>query len=145
MQEVERFFINYNEQAGKSFRPLELMTAAQALKQIQKAQDNASPTRLIQFLLPLYDQKKKPFLKNYYTAVENKLTERFGGVTIYKQSPASGLWKKGNKRTVTDDLVVFEVMAGDVDGLFWKKYKTSLQKKFSQEDIVIRQSEIGLL
>lgn len=38
VQEIERFFINYNEQAGKQFRPLSWMPGAEALKTVREAQ-----------------------------------------------------------------------------------------------------------
>lgn len=145
MQEIERFFINYNDQAGKRFRPLQLLQADPAIKLIQNAQENAEPTQLVQLLLPQSGRDGKPFPERYYSAVRKKLTEKFGGVTIYSQAPATGLWKADEEHVETDRLIIFEVMVSCIDKAFWTRYKESLQKTFSQQEIAIRRSEIGLL
>jgi hypothetical protein len=38
---------------------------------------------LIQLLLPLYDNEKRPFTRLDFDSVRKDLTERFGGVTAF--------------------------------------------------------------
>lgn len=145
MQEMERFFINYNDQAGKEFKPLKWMQSSEAIKWVKKAQANAEPTKLLQMLLPLYDNRGHAFSPKFYSAVKKKLAEKFGGVTMYAQAPASGLWKETADKLVKDQVVVYEVMTSAIDALFWKDYKEHLQKQFRQAELVIRGLDIGLL
>ena len=49
---------------------------------------------LVQLLLPLYDNEGRGFGETPFAAVREELTRRFGGVTAYMRSPATGLWKK---------------------------------------------------
>ena len=93
-QELEQFFINYNAQAGKNFKPLEWIQPDQAIRTIDKARDQAEPSKLIQLFLPLYDDAGIVFPEKYYAAVKKKLIARYGGVSIYKNAPVSGLWKR---------------------------------------------------
>ena len=145
VQEIERFFMNYNEQAGKKFKPLRWMQSAEALKAVQHAQSHQQPTKLVQLLLPLYDKDGRPFPEKLYTAVTKKLTQKFGGITMYAQSPASGLWKEAADTLVKDKVMVYEVMTADIDTAFWKTYKETLEKQFQQTALVMRSMEIGLL
>ena len=86
-------------------------------------------TSLVQFLLPVYDER-----------VARELTERFGGLTAYARSPASGLWKDSGE-TRHDDIVVYEVMAEELDAQWWKDYRRSLEKRFAQDELVVRAQE----
>jgi len=113
--------------------------------------------------------------------------QRFHGLTVYARDSADGFWREDGKRTVHDDVVVFEVMIDDVDkSLFkicsergkaeargggvqmstlstgasalpravrfrtgskkwWRDYRRLLEKKFSQETLIVRAQEIFLL
>ena len=94
-------------------------------------------SHLIQLLLPLYDNEARRFPKPLYDAVARELTERFGGLTAYAQSPASGLWKESGE-TRHDDIVVYEVMAEELDGQWWKEYRRNLESRFAQDELVVR-------
>ncbi len=48
---------------------------------------------LIQILLPLYDNNKQAFDKSLFDKVRDDLKNVFGGVTLYRNSPAEGAWK----------------------------------------------------
>lgn len=65
---------------------------------------------LIQLLLPLYDGDDKPLPKNIFEEVSIYLTEKYGGLTSFVRSPAIGLWKEMEHKTVRDDIVIYEVM-----------------------------------
>jgi inorganic pyrophosphatase len=145
MQEIERFFMNYNEQAGKTFRPVKRIQAPKAMKLIDEARKDSKSSSLIELFLPQFDSNSKPFPERYYTAVKKKLTEKFGGVTVHSQSPAQGLWKNDEEHTVSDTLIIFEVMVSEIDTAFWKRYKASLRKTFLQDEIIVRRMKIGLL
>ncbi len=145
MEEIETFFINYNQQAGKQFKPLEWMSAHKAVKVLETALGNAVPYMLIQLLLPLCDEAGQAFPEKYYTAIKKKLTEKFRGVTAYIQSPATGLWRESAQKTTSDKLIIYEVMVSEIDTSFWKSYKAQLEKQFRQKELIIRRSKIGLL
>ncbi len=89
---------------------------------------------LVQLLLPRYDQ-----------AVGRELTERFGGVTAYARAPAKGEWKPAPGETVRDDIVVYEVMVDELDRAWWAAYRGELERRFQQEELVVRAHPIERL
>ena len=93
---------------------------------------------LVQLLLPLYDNDKKPFSRADFETVRQDLTQKFGGVTAFQRSPAVGLWKEGEDDVSRDDVVMFEVMTENLDEGWWKEYRESLQRRFRQEELVVR-------
>lgn len=92
---------------------------------------------LIQFLLPLRDNEHRPFARADFERVRAELTERFGGVTAFLQSPASGAWKDEGE-TTHDELLLYEVMTDALDRAWWKGYRAELERRFRQEAIVVR-------
>lgn len=96
-------------------------------------------------MLPLNDERGDPFPQKHYTAIQQKLIGKFGGATLYTRSPASGLWKDEDNQLVRDQVIVFEVMVPLIDTDFWKEYRQSLEKTFTQDQIIIRRLETGLL
>jgi hypothetical protein len=92
---------------------------------------------LIQFLLPLYDNERRPFPRADFERVRAELTERFGGVTAFLQSPATGAWKNEGE-TTQEPVVLLEVMADTLDRGWWKGYRAELERRFRQEAIVVR-------
>lgn len=92
---------------------------------------------LIQLLLPLYDNDQKPFSPELFARVKAGLTEEFGGLTAYTRSPAEGQWKD-SERDVRDEIVVYEVMADEIDADWWGRYRQMLEKSFSQDEIIVR-------
>ncbi len=100
---------------------------------------------LVELFLPLRDNEDRPFAHAEYEAVERELTDRFGGVTAYPRAPATGLWKTSPRETVRDELVVYEVMAKDLDAAWWGEYRERLEQVFRQDRILVRGREIDLL
>jgi hypothetical protein len=100
---------------------------------------------LVQILLPLYDAGGKRFGRRDFDRVARELNERFGGVTLYARSPATGLWKKRAGQTARDDVVVCEVMAGTLEARWWKQYRHNLEHVFAQEKLIVRAQHIRLL
>src|SRR3954451_4627059 len=100
--------------------------------------------QLIQILLPLYDNAGEPLPPELFSDVRQELADRFGGLTTYSRAPAQGLWKDEGE-THHDDIVVFEVMAAELDAARWRDYRRTLETKFRQRELVIRAQDIALL
>ncbi|MBV8326653.1 inorganic diphosphatase [Chryseobacterium sp.] len=145
LDEIKNFFVNYNDQEGKEFTPIELIPCKKAYKAIEQAKSTQEPTRLVRVFVPLSDAEGKAFPGKLYKEINKKLTADFGGVTVYSQSPANGIWKDKKDKEVKDHIIIYEVMIPEIDRKYWKAYKQKLEKRFRQRDIIIRQSEIGLL
>ncbi len=99
---------------------------------------------LIQILLPLADNAGRRFDGAAYGRVRTELAERFGGITSFTCAPAHGVWKEGG-HTSHDDIVVFEVMARELDHPWWERYRAELERRFEQETIVIRSIKVEML
>jgi hypothetical protein len=100
--------------------------------------------QLIQILLPLYDNAGEALPGELFTQVRQELADRFGGLTTYSRAPAHGLWQDEGE-THHDDIVVFEVMAAELEAAWWRDYRRALETKFRQREIVIRAQETLLL
>jgi hypothetical protein len=100
---------------------------------------------LVQILLPLYDASGRAFARGMYDAVARELTEKFGGLTAYVRAPAAGLWEEEPGRTRRDDIVVYEVMADTLDPAWWRAYRVDLERRFVQDEIVVRTHAIERL
>lgn len=73
--------------------------------------------------------------------LEKELVERFGGVTLYVNSPARGLWDAG-ARVEDDTIVVAEVMVEELDREWWVGYRAALELSFDQDEILIRATPV---
>ena len=100
---------------------------------------------LVQILLPLYDNVQDPQPPDQFRRVRKELTERFGGLTVYTRAPAEGMWKLNDNETTRDDIVIFEVMANQLDPTWWREYRHELEARFRQEVILIRAQQTQLL
>ena len=100
---------------------------------------------LVQILLPVYDDAGKRFAGKLYSEVARELTERFGGVTAYSRAPAKGLWKPAPQRTTRDDIVVYEVMVNALETPWWQRYRVALERRFRQDELVVRAHAIRRL
>ena len=101
--------------------------------------------RLIQILLPLYDNAGRAFPKQLVDHVRQELTDTFGGVTLYLRSPAVGAWESESGIICRDDVILVEVMVEAVDEAWWTAYRQKLEQRFSQEKIVIRATDVDIL
>ena len=93
---------------------------------------------LVQLLLPLYDNEGRAFPSGHYAGVRATLTDRFGGLTAYTRAPAQGLWSESDGPPKRDDIVVYEVMTDTLDRAWWADFRRSLERRFAQEELVIR-------
>jgi hypothetical protein len=92
---------------------------------------------LIQILLPRADNAGQPFAREDFDRVKEELAADFEGVTAFLQAPAEGLWREGGQ-TDNDDIVIFEVMAEEIDLQDWRRRRTELERRFRQEKVIIR-------
>lgn len=101
--------------------------------------------RLVQILLPLYDNAGQPFAKSQFEEVRRELTEIFGGVTLYLRSPAVGAWEKESGDVRRDDVILVEVMVEATDAAWWARYREELERRFRQERLLVRAIDVGVL
>lgn len=100
---------------------------------------------LVHILLPLNDNTGKKLPKKLFRAVADELTEKFGGLTAHTRAPAEGLWKDESSEAEKDEIVIYEVMAEELDEVWWAKYRKQLEKRFKQEKVIVRAQEIRVL
>jgi hypothetical protein len=93
---------------------------------------------LVQILLPLYGRDRTRFPRAAFERVATELTERFGGMTAYANSPARGLWEDGAGHAERDDIIVHEVMTESLDEAWWAAYRSALEARFRQDQVVVR-------
>ena len=74
--------------------------------------------------------------------MRKELTQKFGGVTVYSQAPAEGLWKPESGKTIRDEVVLFEVMTDRLAKRWWKEYRSELEERFEQAEILIRAQKV---
>ncbi len=76
--------------------------------------------------------------------VASSLIASAGSRRIHTRPPRAFGKKRGN-RQLKDEMVIFEVMAPQLDAGWWKQYRQGLEARFRQETIVVRAQEIQLL
>ena len=99
---------------------------------------------LIQLLLPLYDNEGVPFRAEHFRPIRDELANRFGGLTAFTRAPAEGVWQDDGTRH-HDDVIVYEVMTEELDRDWWHGYRSTLERKFRQDVIMIRAHAVELL
>jgi len=100
---------------------------------------------LVQMLLPLYDPAGGRFPHTHFSAVREELTRQFGGMTAYLRSPAEGTWREPGGSIDRDEMVMCEVMVGELDRAWWSAYRKELEQRFKQEELVVRASALEKL
>lgn len=100
---------------------------------------------LIQFLLPLRDNEGVAFGQAAFDRVTAELTEHFGGLTTYLRAPAEGAWCEPGGALDRDQVVIFEVMAERVERDWWAAYRTGLEQRFRQQQVLVRASAVEVL
>ncbi|TLX55730.1 hypothetical protein DN824_17900 [Stutzerimonas nosocomialis] len=99
----------------------------------------------IQLLLPLYDNDGQALPRALFADVRDELVERFGGLTAYTRAPASGVWLEEGQHPVHDESVIYEVMASTLERDWWAGYRATLERRFRQEEMVVRAQQVTLL
>ena len=94
---------------------------------------------LIQILLPIHARDGTPLPNDMFARVRAELTERFGGVTAYSRSPATGLWKREEDDAIErDQVIMVEVVTDAFDREWWQNYREQLEVRFGQEEVHAR-------
>jgi hypothetical protein len=81
---------------------------------------------LIQMLLPLTSVDGVAFSDDVLGQTRDELIQRFGGLTAYLRSPASGAWTSPEGRVEQDRVVMIEVLAQTFDRTWWRGYAATL-------------------
>ena len=97
---------------------------------------------LVHLLLPLRTRTGAEVSPEHFAAVRSELTERFGGVTAYTRSPATGLWKSSDAEVQRDQVIMIEVVVDVFDREWWAQYRERLEVAFDQEEIHARATAI---
>ena len=100
---------------------------------------------LIQILLPTHTRDRVPVASEQIARVRVELTERFGGVTAYSRSPATGLWINENETIERDQVIMVEVVVENFDRAWWASYRRELETRFEQEEIHARALALELI
>ena len=100
---------------------------------------------LVQLLLPLYDNGGRRISPEQFAQIRDELTHRYGGVTAYLRSPAQGTWKQGSGEVGRDEIVMCEVMVQDLDRDWWSAYRSTLERRFGQQEMVVRATPLERL
>jgi len=93
---------------------------------------------LVQVLLPTHRRNGTPVASEEFARVRVELTERFGGVTAYSRSPATGLWKRDDEGIERDQVIMIEVVVDVFDREWWAHYREQLETRFGQEEVLAR-------
>lgn len=93
---------------------------------------------LVQLFLPLRDKAGHAFPRSHYDTVRTELTDLFGGVTAFVRAPAAGAWQDEDGTVQRDEVVLVEVMAAQVDHGWWAAYREQLQRRFDQDEVLVR-------
>jgi hypothetical protein len=93
---------------------------------------------LVQLLLPLRDNAGAPFPRAEFERVRTELAARFGGVTAYLRTPASGAWTDEQGGVARDEVVMVEVMVPALDRGWWQAYRGELERRFRQDELFMR-------
>jgi hypothetical protein len=74
--------------------------------------------------------------------VNSELKDKFGGFTVYSRSPAEGIWKEDGGDTISDQVLVYEVLTHNADNNYFKELRPRLEKRFEQTEILILLSQV---
>jgi hypothetical protein len=100
---------------------------------------------VVQLYLPLEKPDGTPVSPAIFERTKAELTDRFGGVTAFLQSPADGAWKPSGGEVVHDRVAIFEVMVEDVDTAWWRTYRAGLEQELEQDQILARLFQVSVL
>jgi hypothetical protein len=100
---------------------------------------------VVELFIPLEKPDGTPTPPATFERIKSELTERFGGVTSFLQSPAEGAWKPRSRGVIHDRVAIFEVMVRDVDTVWWRSYRQQLEAELEQEVILARLYQVTVL
>ena len=100
---------------------------------------------LVEIFLPQRDNEGREFRSALFSKVREELLERFGGMTAFTRVPVEGLWNTHQAGRSHDAIVIYEVMLQQLDRPWWESYKAELERRFAQEEMVIRVSRVDVI
>jgi len=100
---------------------------------------------LIQILLPARGSDEAVADDVSLSRTRDELVREFGGLTAYLRSPASGVWTSPEAGVEEEAMVMVEILADAFDVGWWRSYAETLKRRFSQETMLIRASEVHVL
>lgn len=95
---------------------------------------------VIEIFLPLKRNDGSDQPRTLFAGVREELVERFGGLTAFSRAPAEGLWADEGGGVDRDQIVIFEVVADELDRHWWTDFRQRLEQDFAQDEILIRAS-----
>jgi hypothetical protein len=93
---------------------------------------------LVQLLLPVRMRDGSEAPAELLAEVRDELTSRFGGVTAYSRSPATGMWKRTDAEVERDQVIMVEVVVDAFDRDWWRQYREQLERRFGQDEVHAR-------
>ena len=93
---------------------------------------------VVEIFLPLTRGDGSPQPAGRFAALRAELVERFGGLTAFTRAPAVGLWEDEGERVERDEIVIFQVMAEDIDHGWWAGLRERLEREFAQDEVLVR-------
>ena len=93
---------------------------------------------LVQLLLPVCDNQGRPYARALFDRIRSELTERFGGVTLYRRAAAEGTWKDPAGGVDDDPVIMAEVMCESLERDWWSRYRAQLARELGQKELVAR-------
>ena len=99
---------------------------------------------IIEIFLPLDTRTGRAVDLDLIEGIVKGLADRFGGATAFTREPAEGLWKR-ETTMVRDRVVIVEVVAEEVDEVWWHEYRKRLEAEFEQDRVLIRVTPCRLL
>lgn len=100
---------------------------------------------VVEIFLPKCNNEGLAFRSGLFSCVRQDLVDRFGGMTAFTREPVEGLWDEPEGGKCHDALIIYEVMVPKLDRPWWESYKTDLEKRFAQEELVIRVSTVNVI
>jgi hypothetical protein len=61
------------------------------------------------------------------------------------RSPAVGAWQDDSGAVQRDDVLLFEVVADGIDRAWWAGYRDGLQRRFRQDEVLVRATAVERL
>lgn len=99
---------------------------------------------LVEIFLPLIDGENWGAGDGAFQEIRMELVAKFGGLTMYSRAPARGYYRTDGK-VDRDDIVVLEVMTDAIDREWWRGYRTSIERRLRQEEVLVRAREVEKL
>lgn len=94
---------------------------------------------VVEIFLPLTRRDGSEQPRDIFAALRRELVDRFGGLTAFTRAPAEGLWDDGDG-VERDRIVIFEVIAAELDRAWWSALKARLERDLGQDELLIRAS-----